>query len=376
MPALQRNLMNRKNLCLVYNYAQHYRQEIFQLLDKELGCDFYFGDKMNDVRKLDYRLLDNFQGELTNHWVGSSFYFQFGILKILRRKYRHYIFLGEVRCLSTWMALLFCKFSKSKIHLWTHGWYGKEGTWEKVFKKIFFNLADSVFLYGDYARKLMIREGMDACKLHVIYNSLAYDKQVEIRSKLKFSNVYSAHFNNSHRNLVFVGRLSAVKKLDMIIHAVYDLMNKGEKYNLTFIGSGEESKRLADLSRKLNLADVVWFYGPCYDEYRLADFLYNADLCVSPGNVGLTAIHCMVFGLPVLTHNKYEWQMPEFEAVVEGETGAFFEYGSQKSLENAISNFFEKGFDRENIRQNCYKVIEDRYNPHFQLKVIKDVLDI
>ena len=49
-------------LCILYNFAQHYRSEIFQLLDKEYDCDFYFGDKYLDVKKMDYSLL---KGKMT-----------------------------------------------------------------------------------------------------------------------------------------------------------------------------------------------------------------------------------------------------------------------------------------------------------------------
>ena len=48
-------------ICLIYNYAQHYRIGIFKLLDQELSCDFYFGDQMDDVKKLDYSELKNFK---------------------------------------------------------------------------------------------------------------------------------------------------------------------------------------------------------------------------------------------------------------------------------------------------------------------------
>lgn len=368
--------MDKKNLCLVYNYAQHYRQNIFMLLDKELDCNFYFGDKMGDVKKLDYSLLKNFQGELKNCWIGKYFYFQKGIFRVLFRKYKYYIFLGEVRCLSTWIALLFCKFTNSKIGLWSHGWYGKENRLDRILKKIFFKLADNIFLYGNYARELMIQEGINSSKLHVIYNSLAYDEQIEIRKKLQVSNIYSSHFRNNNYNLVFIGRLTAVKKLDMILRAVYNLKRKGEYYNITFIGNGEEKEHLTKLSKKFCLEDVTWFYGSCYNETQLATLLYNADLCVSPGNVGLTAMHCMVFGLPVLTHNKFEYQMPEFEAVIEGKTGAYFDYNNQSSLDNTISNFFTHNFDRNIIRKNCYKVIDEKYNPHVQLNTIREVIGL
>ena len=55
----------------------------------------------------------------------------------------------------------------------------------------------------------------------------------------------------------------------------------------------------------LNLQDQIWFYGACYDESKLGELIFNADLCVSPGNVGLTAVHSMGYGTPVITHNNF-----------------------------------------------------------------------
>lgn len=365
-----------KKLCLVYNYAQHYRQEIFQLLDKELDCDFYFGDKMGDVKKLDYNLLHNFQTELENHRIGNSFYYQKGINKCLRKNYTDYIFLGEVRCLSTWWALFYCKFSKKKIHLWTHGWYGKESFLEKTLKKAFYSLADNILLYGDYAKQLMIKEGFNSKKLHVIYNSLAYDKQLSIRNKLRSSDVFERHFSNSNKNLLFIGRLSSEKKLGMILEAMKLLRKENQNFNLTLIGNGVEKESLELKCRDFGLERFVWFYGACYDEEELSHLIYNADLCVSPGNVGLTAMHCMSFGLPILTHDDFSMQMPEFEAVEEGKTGAYFKYGDVVSLKNSISIFFQNNKNRDKIRELCYNVIDEKFNPHVQLKTIKNVINL
>ena len=51
--------MIMKKVCIIYNFAQHYRASIFSLMDKEFDCDFVFGDKYLDVKKIDYSLLSN-----------------------------------------------------------------------------------------------------------------------------------------------------------------------------------------------------------------------------------------------------------------------------------------------------------------------------
>ena len=65
---------------------------------------------------------------------------------------------------------------------------------------------------------------------------------------------------------------------------------------------------------------IARIIGECYSEETNAKLIYNADLCVAPGNIGLTAIHVMMFGCPAITHNDFKWQMPEFEAIKSMET--------------------------------------------------------
>jgi glycosyltransferase involved in cell wall biosynthesis len=236
-----------------------------------------------------------------------------------------------------------------------------------LLKKIFFSLASGIFLYGNYAKKLMIDKGFKEDKLHLIYNSLDYDEQIAIRKTLTLSNIFKNHFKNNYPNLIFIGRLTKVKQLDILLYALFKL----NQYNLTLVGDGEMKEKLSDLAKNMNLEDRIWFYGASYNETELSELIYNADLCVSPGNVGLTAMHAMVYGCPVITHDNFPYQMPEFEAIESGKTGIFFKQNNINSLVETIQKWFQSEFDRETIRLNCYKVIDEKYNPHYQLKILK-----
>ena len=140
---------------------------------------------------------------------------------------------------------------------------------------------------------------------------------------------------------------------------------------MTFIGDGETMKDLKSLCENLDLCDRVWFYGACYDEKTLGELIYNADLCVSPGNIGLTAMHTMVFGTPAITHDDFSHQMPEFEAIHDGETGSFFHYGNIESLADCITRWFSLNGDRrESVRNACMKEIDNYWTPNYQIKVL------
>ena len=161
----------------------------------------------------------------------------------------------------------------------------------------------------------------------------------------------------------------------MIADAVAELKNIGEEYNLVFVGDGSEKAPLMTKVGALGLQKQVWFYGACYDEKQNAELIYNADLCVAPGNIGLTAMHSLVFGTPAISHNDFKWQMPEFEAIKVGQTGDFFERNNVQSLADSISKWFaEKKDKREEVRQACYKEIDTNWNPYYQINLIKKVI--
>lgn len=359
--------------CLIYNYAQHYRTNIFTLMDQNMNIDFYFGDKYLNVQKMDYSLLSNKVTEVRNKWLGSIGW-QTGVVKLVFKNYNTYIMLGEPMVLSTWLVLLLGRLMGKNIYFWTHGWYGKETKVKAIIKKIFFGLANGCLLYGNYARELMIKEGFNPQKLSVIHNSLLYDKQIRIRECLQKTDIFINYFKNNNPIVVFIGRLTAIKKLDQLLLAQELCAKRGFFFNVAFIGDGQIKTNLESLANTLGTIKNVWFYGPSYNEEELSNILYNADLCVAPGNIGLTAMHAMVYGCPCISHNDFKWQMPEFEAIKDGVTGTFFERDNINSLADSIENWL-KNFDRNKVRLSCFKEIDEEWNPHKQLDIIKKAIN-
>lgn len=238
-----------------------------------------------------------------------------------------------------------------------------------------YKCANGIFTYGEYAKKLMIKEGFDESKIHPIHNSLDYDKQLKLRQNLHQTNCYKDHFKNDYPVLIFIGRLTEIKRLDMLIEVIKDFRDNGENYNLVLVGDGDMKNSLMAIMQEYNLNDRIWFYGACYNEAQNAELIYNADLCVAPGNVGLTAIHAMMFGTPVISHNCFKFQMPEFEAIKPNITGDFFEYQNNNSLLRTISNWFkEHKNDRDVIRENCFNEIDTYWNPNYQIDILKEYL--
>lgn len=360
-------------ICMTFGVLSLYRKAIYTLIDKEYDCDWYTDDRPTNLKKFDDNELKNVT-QLHYIQLGPFFWIK-GQIGLLRKNYDVYFALGSTRNVSLFLMLFIKKlfFRYKKIYLWTHGLYGKESKIEWWFwKRPMLKMADGLFTYGDYAKNLLVERCFDEKKIYPIHNSLDYDIQLELRNKLKPGNIYKNHFGNENPVLIFIGRLTPVKRLDMLLDAVCSLKNKEHMFNVVFVGDGSEKDALLKQAEGKSIDDQVWFYGACYDEKENAELVYNADICIAPGNIGLTAMHSLMFGCPAISHNNFSMQMPEFEAIIPDVTGDFYQYGSVKNLSETIETWYEKHKDeREKVRKACYHVIDTGWNPYYQMEVIK-----
>lgn len=75
-------------LCIIYNFAQHYRTNIFTLIDKTFNCGWVFGDAMSDVKKMDYALLTGCVTETHTRRLLGGWYWQ---PKIVAQLFKDYV---------------------------------------------------------------------------------------------------------------------------------------------------------------------------------------------------------------------------------------------------------------------------------------------
>ena len=134
--------------------------------------------------------------------------------------------------------------------------------------------------------------------------------------------------------------------------------------NLIVVGHGPELDAL--VSQSTPLQTEVHFEGACYDEERLAGLLMTSNISVAPDYVGLSAIHCLSYGTPMLANNDAQANGPEWEAIQPGISGDFFERDSISDLAAAIRRWTRDSFPSDAMRSRCYEVIEKRYHPRLQ----------
>lgn len=377
-------MMAEKHIHYFTNLAPHYRNRLWQLLaeDGELGFNFYFGKPNNNsIKEINFNEPGwNDKSSRINHLKNRKIFdrivWQSGILAtVIFRDIRKAVFLGDMNLLSTWIAAIILRLKGSRIYFWGHGFSGNEPLIKKYLRIFFNKLAHQHFLYGERARDLMVTNGFPASDLHLIYNSLDYENHKKIRDLVVDDSQFKKTFrNNELPVLVFIGRLTPVKKLEILLQGVHLLNKDTGRFNLLIIGDGPMRDKLERMAEELLHRDSYYFYGSCYSELEIGKLLSNSDLCVSPGNVGLTAIHSLSFGTPVCSHSNFGNQMPEFEAIEPGRTGFFFKENDVDDLVFNITQWFDNMESRDKIREMCYKVVDNKYNPEYQLKVFKEVL--
>lgn len=364
-------------LCCYFNYAPLYRQSIYKEIDNTFDTQFLFGreverQKNSGIAKIDYSIFKKGPIEFDNKIVFDRFLWRTKLIRQAFKNYDTFIITGDLS-LSYIPFLLINKILGKKVYGWGHGPKNKNWKLSPLYWWVLNNLT-GFLCYGENGKKRLIELGYPSKKIHVIFNSLS--KKIIEHPILK-SNIYLNKFGNINPVLIFIGRLTPVKELDNLIALIHRLKNCNNPCNLVIVGDGPCKNKLIELSQNLKITESIWFFGECYDEKNNAELIYNADLCISPGNVGLTALHALEYGTPVISHSDFETQMPEYEVIVPYKTGLLFEKDNYNDILDKTCEWlkFANG-RREEIRHNCYDMINSKWNSDNQIQILKKILNV
>ena len=288
-----------------------------------------------------------------------------------------FILEGDAYYLSSWLGALLVRIRRRRLLFWSHGWTREDRGLKGLIRKAFYHLADGLLLYGDRARAIGLAEGFRAECLYVMYNSLDYDQQREYAESVSPAEVAALRsqlFGPQPVPVVIAtARLTDKKRFDLLIRALGLINRSGRRVDLLLVGDGPARRGLEQLAASEQVHVV--FVGSCYDERRLAALYSCASVTGSPGEIGLTCMHSLGYGVPVVTHSDPALQMPEWEAIVPGETGDLFLPGDVNDLASKLDRWTRQPGVAQQTRLACQRRIAQRYNARAQARAIEVALE-
>ncbi|WP_343486593.1 glycosyltransferase [Allomuricauda sp. d1] len=366
-------------ILVIYPGFPHYRVGIIEALMNSTQNHYLFlGDKRgyNKLKPYNFKDSANFK-DFPAYKIGP-FYFNKGLIRyVISQKPNGAIVHSPPNWISIIIAALIFRIKGVKVYNWTHGILTNHRNLKNriylIFYKFFF---DGLLLYGNIAKENLMNLGFDKDKIKVIYNSLNYKEQIKLRETLdenERQQIRTSLFDNPNNDqLVFIGRLTVQKKLNLLIKAIKLLKDEKIYVNLLFVGDGNQKKELQSQIDKYKIANQICFYGASYDETQNYKLIASSDCCVAPGEIGLTAMHSLMFGVPVISHNDRNRQMPEFEAILPNTNGVLFEYDDAVDLKEQIKILLKISNEKSKLqlRKDCYKIIDEYYNPNYQVNLV------
>lgn len=157
-------------------------------------------------------------------------------------------------------------------------------------------------------------------KLHIVHCGVQPDRYV------------GTNAHNSKAQLLFVGRLAAVKGLPVLLNALADQ----PEVSLTVVGDGPDRAALESQAQDLGLSGRVDFVG-YKSQSDVADLLTQHDIFILPSfaeGVPVVLMEAMAAARPVITTRIAG--VPEL--VEDGQSGSLVPPGDQVALGEAIEN--------------------------------------
>lgn len=364
------------NVNVIYHHFPHYRAPVMRALTQHGQHTYKFWGDVGD-----YSGIKAFKGDdvVEIHPVKFNFDAQTGRMDISNfwpaisdPDADALIIIGNPNMRATWLMALAGRMMGKKVMFWAHGWLKPEHPAKRLVRNTYFGLANRVLVYGERARELATRSGFRSEKVATIYNSLDWHKSREARAAVQAIPITelrrSLGLPVEGKILICTARLTAICQFDLLLEAVAKLKAQGEDFHVALVGEGPEREKLERQAKTLGIG--VTFFGAIYDEITLAEIYRASDLTVSPGKIGLTAIHSLTYGVPAITHGDLDEQMPEVEAIEHGVTGAFFIRNDSDSLAATISQWFACLPSKAEVEAACERVISDKFNPNAQTRLI------
>jgi len=195
--------------------------------------------------------------------------------------------------------------------------------------------------------------GVPASKLFVAWNSIDTEEIERLIEPRPFA---------KRQRILCISRLIAEKKVNLLVNAFHKATAVlPPTIRLTIIGDGPERANLEKLVEMHSLGSRVEFVGSVYEQTKLAPYFNDSVVSVSPGYIGLSAIHSMAYGVPMLVAD-HEPHSPEVAAIEDKVNAQYFSANNVDELAKQLLDFVREPQTAEKMGQAAFRKIQEGFS--------------
>jgi glycosyltransferase involved in cell wall biosynthesis len=233
-----------------------------------------------------------------------------------------------------------------RLLLWGHGFSTRDSRQRRQTRNLLARAADGVIVYNEWARQLLLTDGLPPERVWVAPNALDPTDIAAARSGWlatpgRLSAFQAREGIDPARLLLFVARIEGYRRLDLALEALARLRPRLPEITLAVVGEGPERAALVARAERLGIQARIRWLGAIFDEEQLAPWMLCARAMLHPEAIGLSMIHAHAYGLPVLTARDPLCHGPEYGALLDGWNGLGYRRGDVEDLAGAIERVVE-----------------------------------
>ena len=324
-----------------------YRSSLFNRINDEF-CDVEF-------LEIRHRNLSAIQSNTNKFsvqkadFVNKPLYGNLFLIYQLIRKHDRVILFGNLNIWQVWFIIFLTKIFRRKLLIWTQVPKKIKFNFKGFIKTFVFLICDNLYLYTDLELQRIPR--------------FIRRKSISLNNGLDTSAISKFRKRNTHSKTRFlsVGRFTQKSGMDWLISCF-----EKTDYELHVIGVDEQEVGMR--------FDNIHLHGVLVDEEQISKIANTCTGFVYGGNVGLSLIHGMAYGLPPVIHSNIEEHMPEVAAFLELDGGYTFLKGNSEDLLRVLDSLVSN--DNSVISKNCIDIVDDKYNFESMYKKFKIGLEI
>ncbi|ARK11437.1 glycosyltransferase family 4 protein [Fibrella sp. ES10-3-2-2] len=238
--------------------------------------------------------------------------------------------------------------------------------WREQIKRAFVKQCHGYFCFGSRAADYLVQLGANPSRILVANNAVVDNAflQETYTANLPSREQQQSALDLAPRNIIYVGRLIAIKNLTALIQAFAEACqaNPTANWGLILLGEGDQKSALQQQAHALGLSHKIRFLPGC-NWQDVPRFLALADVLVLPSQSepwGLVVNEAMACGLPVLVSDRCGCVD---DLVQDGQNGYRFDPDQPGQLADRVGRLLRASASDLTSMGAASTRIVDRFNP-------------